>query len=284
MQPDNNQFTASPLPIDPSPYVSSRMAVASFVIGILAFLTGWIYLGAVFGPLAIILGIVSLRKAGPSKRAWAGIILGALGFVASFVLLARLYTPSTSDVSTYSITELADYKTSAIALTYPASWKQGSDGTVALFSDGTETKNGTFIKSRLVYDYDISKLSNTELPKDERQLRADNSQKQVNGMLTEFSYYASCRDAVVISVADFTQAELIGSRVDFSCYMKGDSSKVRAIGIMANDSHGIVHRYTIYATSDAIWKANEAVFEKMVTDFEALPFDAAAPEGSSVNL
>ena len=66
--------------------------------------------------------------------------------------------------------------------------------------------------------------------------------------------------------------------------MKGNNSKVRAIGIMANDSHGIMHRYAICATFDAIWKANEAVFEKMVTGFKALPFDVAAPEGSSVNL
>ena len=112
--------------------------------------------------------------------------------------------------------------------------------------------------------------------KDACQPRTDNSQKQVVGLLTEFSCYVSYLDVAAISFSGFNQAELIGTRVDFSCYMKGDNSKVRAIGIMANDSHGIMHRY-------AIWKTNEAVFEKIV-GFKAFSFDAAASEGSSVNL
>ena len=68
------------------------MAVAALVLGILAFLTGWLLIGILFGLIAVILGIVGISKSrqpntGGKGLAVTGLILGALGIASGILVL-----------------------------------------------------------------------------------------------------------------------------------------------------------------------------------------------------
>lgn len=67
---------------------TSGLAIASLVVGIFAFIFGWVlFLGFAAGATAIILGIIALKKHAANKAMpIAGIITGALGAVWSIVL------------------------------------------------------------------------------------------------------------------------------------------------------------------------------------------------------
>jgi len=58
---------------------TNGLAVASLVTGILAFLTGWFFLGLFLGIAAVILGAIGLKKPGGKGMSIAGIVTGALG-------------------------------------------------------------------------------------------------------------------------------------------------------------------------------------------------------------
>jgi uncharacterized integral membrane protein len=70
------------------------MATAALVLGILALITSWTVIGGILlGLLAIIFGIIGLRRANRGLalgrgRAIAGIILGLLGIVVAGLLIA----------------------------------------------------------------------------------------------------------------------------------------------------------------------------------------------------
>jgi O-antigen ligase len=70
------------------------MATAALVLGILALITSWTVIGGILlGLLAVIFGIVGLRRANRGLalgrgRAIAGIILGLLGIVVAGLLIA----------------------------------------------------------------------------------------------------------------------------------------------------------------------------------------------------
>ena len=80
-------------PVAPVAHKSSALAITSLVLGIIGFFTAFIGVGILLGLIAIILGVVSLAKhAGGKGMAIAGLILGALTFVAGGILLAITMT------------------------------------------------------------------------------------------------------------------------------------------------------------------------------------------------
>lgn len=71
------------------------LAIASLVFGIIAFLTGLIYVGGVLGLLAVVFGIIALKKRQGRGMAIAGIITGALGILGTIaaIILVTLALP-----------------------------------------------------------------------------------------------------------------------------------------------------------------------------------------------
>ena len=66
---------------------SSGLATASLICGLL----GLLLFGVLLGPIAIILGIVSVSQGGPhTGKAWAGIILGIVDLVTGFFLMSMM--------------------------------------------------------------------------------------------------------------------------------------------------------------------------------------------------
>jgi hypothetical protein len=71
-------------PVAPQPqaHASNGLAIASLVLGIIGFLTGFFGIGILLGLVAVVLGIISLVKHhGGKGMAIAGLILGAIAFV-----------------------------------------------------------------------------------------------------------------------------------------------------------------------------------------------------------
>tara|TARA_B100001105_G_scaffold194166_1_gene158158 strand:+ start:630 stop:1412 length:783 start_codon:yes stop_codon:yes gene_type:complete len=64
---------------------TNGLAIASLVTGILAFLTGWFFLGLFLGIAAVILGAIGLKKPGGKGMSITGIITGALGALSGLV-------------------------------------------------------------------------------------------------------------------------------------------------------------------------------------------------------
>ena len=67
------------------------LAIAALVLGILAFLSGWMLIGGIFGLVGLILGIVALVKANKGQAdgkgmAITGIVLSILGLLAAIVV------------------------------------------------------------------------------------------------------------------------------------------------------------------------------------------------------
>ncbi|MFW0108649.1 DUF4190 domain-containing protein [Rothia sp. P7181] len=67
------------------------MSLAALILGILGFLSGWLVIGGLLGLIALILGIMALRKLKPYPmagrgKAIAGIILGVLSILAAIVM------------------------------------------------------------------------------------------------------------------------------------------------------------------------------------------------------
>lgn len=83
-------------PVQAQPTTGKGLAIASLVLGIIAFLTGLIYLGAVLGILAVIFGILALKKRQGRGMAIAGIITGALGILGTIaaIIIVILAVPA----------------------------------------------------------------------------------------------------------------------------------------------------------------------------------------------
>lgn len=69
----------------PTPDATNGLAVTSLILGILAFLSGWFFLGLILGIAAVITGAIGLKKKNGKGMAIAGIITGALGAIASLI-------------------------------------------------------------------------------------------------------------------------------------------------------------------------------------------------------
>jgi peroxiredoxin len=87
-----NQDPQPPPFTQPTPRPRTGLAVASLVLGLLAFLSGILIVGAAFGILGLILGVVHLfrRNAGRRGLAWLGVLLSVIGIAASVAVVAVL--------------------------------------------------------------------------------------------------------------------------------------------------------------------------------------------------
>lgn len=70
----------------PGAHPTNGLAIASLVTGILAILTGLIFIGFAFGLAAIILGAIGLRKPGGKAMSITGIITGVVGLLTSVTI------------------------------------------------------------------------------------------------------------------------------------------------------------------------------------------------------
>jgi len=88
-----NTIPQTPPPIaQPTPRPRTGLAVASLVLGILAFLGGVLIVGAAFGIVGLILGVVHLLRGNAGQRglAWLGVLLSVIGIAASVVVVAMV--------------------------------------------------------------------------------------------------------------------------------------------------------------------------------------------------
>jgi hypothetical protein len=70
------------------PKKAAGLALAALIVGIIAFVLGWIpVLGALVGIAAVVLGILAIRKHQPKGKALTGVILGGVGGLASIGML-----------------------------------------------------------------------------------------------------------------------------------------------------------------------------------------------------
>lgn len=80
--PESNLPQAAPIP----PKVPAGLAIAALVVGVAAFLTGWIPVwGLIAGIAAVLLGIFALVKGQSKGMAIPGLILGAIAALTSLV-------------------------------------------------------------------------------------------------------------------------------------------------------------------------------------------------------
>ncbi len=109
---------------------SNGPAIGALILGILAILTGWIFIGAAFGVVGLILGFLGLKKSksiGAGKgMSIAGIVLSILGIlsaVAVGVLIKKVVDkvdvadPNTYSISTTSCSVIGDQLTAAGEIT-----------------------------------------------------------------------------------------------------------------------------------------------------------------------
>lgn len=84
------QATPTPTEQAPTPqsHVPAGFAITSLVTGIVAFLTGWFFIGLAIGIVAIVFGILALKKKQNKGMSIAGIVTGGLGALTSLVVIA----------------------------------------------------------------------------------------------------------------------------------------------------------------------------------------------------
>ncbi len=78
-------------PEAPRPPASRALALSSLILGILALLTGVFVVGAFFGLIGLIVGVLHVaRRTGRNGTAWAGIVLSVLGILIGVVAFATV--------------------------------------------------------------------------------------------------------------------------------------------------------------------------------------------------
>lgn len=76
-------------PVAPTgPQPAGGFAITSLVTGIVAFVLGWTVLGFALGIVALVFGILGLRKGQNKGMSIAGIVTGGLGLLASLAVIA----------------------------------------------------------------------------------------------------------------------------------------------------------------------------------------------------
>src|SRR5699024_3630319 len=82
--PPHQQY--SPMPT-PGPAVPKGLAMTSLITGIIGLLLGWVpIVGLVIGAVAVVTGIVALRKTQPKGMSITGIVTGGLAMLLSIIL------------------------------------------------------------------------------------------------------------------------------------------------------------------------------------------------------
>ena len=89
-QPVNSPYPGADYHMRQNPNAGKGLGIASLILGILALMTGWIFIGGLLGLIGLILGIISLiqaKKAGaPKAMAITGIVLSVLGMLSAIVM------------------------------------------------------------------------------------------------------------------------------------------------------------------------------------------------------
>src|SRR5699024_292978 len=71
----------------PGPAVPKGLAMTSLITGIIGLLLGWVpIVGLVIGAVAVVTGIVALRKTQPKGMSITGIVTGGLAMLLSIIL------------------------------------------------------------------------------------------------------------------------------------------------------------------------------------------------------
>lgn len=111
--PETPPFTPSPVqepspapaaPAPLTPTATNGLAIAGLIVGIIAFLSGWIPIfGLLIAIVAVILSIIGLRKGGPQKgMAIAGLITGGLGLLWSLIVGTFFIIGIIAGISSYN--------------------------------------------------------------------------------------------------------------------------------------------------------------------------------------
>ncbi len=134
---------------------ANGLAVAALVVGIIAAVSGWApFWGVIVGIVAIVLGVIGLKKPGGRGLAIAGIITGAAGalwslIVSAFFVLALAFGAATTGGIGDELRTLGDqyqdYKNEQQALI--DSKKDFSKGSTAVFAGTYEVKVNTVTRN-----------------------------------------------------------------------------------------------------------------------------------------
>ncbi|WP_244286013.1 Ltp family lipoprotein [Cryobacterium zongtaii] len=104
-------YGTATLPPQPPLTSAKGLALAALLVGIGAFLFGLIpVFGAIVGVVAVVLGILAMRKKQPKAMALTGVILGGVAIVASIAVTfgaVALVNLASDDTSTTELTESA---------------------------------------------------------------------------------------------------------------------------------------------------------------------------------
>jgi len=132
--------TATQTPTTPNASASKGLAIAAMVVGICSIVFGWVpFLGLILGIVAIVLGIIALKRKISKGMSIAGIVTGALAtiwnLIVSFAIIATILGIAAigSSIVTDSENLFGDYD-SQVAAT-----KDFAKGTTAIF-DNFEVK------------------------------------------------------------------------------------------------------------------------------------------------
>lgn len=88
-KPVKEETAVPTTPTSPSPGTTNGLAIAAMVVGIVAFVSGWIpFWGFLAGAAAVVLGIIALKKPTGKGFSITGIITGGLAVLSSLIATA----------------------------------------------------------------------------------------------------------------------------------------------------------------------------------------------------
>ena len=90
---------------------TNGLAVTSLVLSIIGFLTGFIFIGIVLDIIAIILGIIGMRKSTGKGMAIAGVVIGAIGLLLTLLWIS-LIAPVVRQSTTYRTSQMSTQESS----------------------------------------------------------------------------------------------------------------------------------------------------------------------------
>lgn len=147
MNPELQPPPANPPPPPPSaPGVA--LAVASLVLGILALMSSVLVIGAFFGLVGLVLGVLHLaRRTGRNGLAWAGIMLSVAGMVAS-IGVAAWALPKVKNVLQKTLVRMASQESGF------EDWKGATAPDFSVKTlDGTHLKLSELRGRRVIVDF-----------------------------------------------------------------------------------------------------------------------------------
>jgi hypothetical protein len=105
MDQSNNQSPG----LASSPNKINGLAVVSVILGVVSILTGLFVLGGLVGLIGLVLGLMSLKEAGPKKPGLIGVALNTVGIL--LALIAVIFGVKLIDIVRDSAKETSEFKT-----------------------------------------------------------------------------------------------------------------------------------------------------------------------------